>query len=237
MFNPIVFLRAAREGELLDTIHIVRRVETHGLSLLGVAVLIGPIVGRVHSLFAEDIIAGYWVIGVNTLLGQNGTASESSLGAVALVSNLHAKFLAFCTQFIGLMVHNFWSLSTDSETLLVKLVDGATYHAVIAAKVLARFCVLLRVLRYDMVAGVRCSEAADTKALVHGGCATACSVCPHLLLYFFGYETNLFDIAVYLLAALKHRLIRRASRDTSGAAVASVSRLPIYLNRPVWVHL
>lgn len=88
-----------------------------------------------------------------------------------------------------------------------------------------------------MVAGVRCSEAADTKALVHGGCATACSVCPHLLLYFFGYETNLFDIAVYLLAALKHRLIRRASRDTSGAAVASVSRLSIYLNRPVWIHL
>ena len=37
MFNPIVFLRAAREGELLDTIHIVRRVETHGLSLLDIA--------------------------------------------------------------------------------------------------------------------------------------------------------------------------------------------------------
>lgn len=135
------------------------------------------------------------------------------------------------------MLDNFWSLPTNSETLLMKLIDRAADHAVIAAQVLARLCILLRLMRYDMVTRVGWTEAADAKALVHRGRAATGSLSPHFLFDFFGHEPNLFDIAVNLLATLKHGLIRRASRDTSGAAVASVGRLSVYLDRPIWIHL
>lgn len=137
MFNPIIFLWAAREDELLDAAQVMRRIETHCLSLLGVATLVRSVVWRVHCLFAEKIIASS-VFGLCSLFGQYGGARVGRLGVVALVSDLDAEFLALGgSQFSRLMLDHFRSLPTDSETLLMHLIDRAAHHAVIAAEVLA----------------------------------------------------------------------------------------------------
>ena len=167
MFNPIVFLRAAAwEDELLDAAKVVRRVETHGLSLLGVATLVGPIVWRVHCLFAEEIVASSLFLG--TLFGQNCGTCEGRLRAIALISHFHAEFLSFrrC-QFGRLVLNDFWRLPTYPETLFVKLVHRAAHHAIVAAEVLAGLCILLRLMRYDMVTRVGWTVATYAKALIH----------------------------------------------------------------------
>lgn len=54
----------------------------------------------------------------------------------------------------------------------------------------------------------RTDEAANAKALVHGGGPAASPLRPHLLFHFLGHKPNLLEIAVYVLAPLQHRLVR-----------------------------